>query len=74
MSAYTTPDPADPPMVEVLVDGTWYAGHVRAQWRDPDGTWRISVQHSTTDGQTIGTFTTDRVRPDDTDYTHGRSS
>lgn len=57
---------------EVLIDGAWYFG-VIAEWRrDDEGAWSAYVRHSSPDGNRIGTFPADQVRPVETDYARGR--
>jgi hypothetical protein len=56
--------PADRPDVEVLVDGTWYAGELRAWFPLPDGTWEGNVQYSLGPAQNyLDQFPQDRIRP-----------
>ncbi|GEP38908.1 hypothetical protein NPS01_25710 [Nocardioides psychrotolerans] len=70
---YVRADPNDPPMVQVLVDGVWHHGHVIAQ-ELVDGAWQAHVQYRTPRGSsTLGTFTGDDIRPDDTDHSKGRT-
>jgi len=40
-------DPAERPLIEVLIDGTWYPGELRAWLPNDDGTWRANVGYST---------------------------
>lgn len=72
MTNYSKPDPLDPPMVEVLVDGQWHLGQVLAQ-EQRDGGWYISVQYRVERANHLGGFKADEVRPDETDYSRGRS-
>lgn len=69
---YSTPNPLEPPMVEVLVDHQWWPGHVRAQEKR-DGNWYITVTYSHDGHNALGGFWEHEVRPDDTDHSHGRS-
>ncbi|MGH3505627.1 MAG: hypothetical protein ACRDO2_00310 [Nocardioidaceae bacterium] len=49
---------------EVDVDGTWYAGEIRAWDRDEDGAWSANVAWTRGPGQStyLERFPTDRVR------------
>ena len=42
--------PADRPDVEILVDGVWYAGELRA-WLPRDDGWHGNVEYSTGVGE-----------------------
>lgn len=58
------PAPGDRPDVEVLVDGTWWPGELRAWERRDDGWWG-NVQWRTKPGETrIDTLPEHRIRPD----------
>jgi hypothetical protein len=72
MTSFSRPDPLDPPMVQVLVDGTWWPGFVRAQ-EQRDGGWWITVQYAVEGRNHLAGFPEDQVRPDETDYSRGRS-
>lgn len=66
---YLRADPSDPPMVQVLVDGAWWPGHVIAQEQREDGGWDVHVHYSRAPGKRrSGTFDKADVRPDETDY------
>lgn len=69
---HSTPDPLNPPMVEVLIDDTWWPGFVRAQ-EQRDGAWVITVQYSRDGANYLDGFTTDQVRKDRTDHSRGRA-
>jgi len=71
VTSFSKPDPLDPPMVEVLVDGSWWPGHVRAQEKR-DGQWFITVQYRRDGANYLDGFPVERVRPDETDYSRGR--
>jgi len=59
-------DPWDRPDVEVLVDGQWCPGELRAWFPDEvTGSWRANVSWRREYGRTfIETVVADRVRPD----------
>jgi hypothetical protein len=53
---------------EVRVDAAWWFG-VIAEWRrDEAGAWSAYVRHGSPDGNRIGLFSADRVRPSEGDY------
>jgi hypothetical protein len=58
--------PHERPDIEVLVDGVWHRGELRAWQPDPDGEgWRANVQYRPEKGVTyIDTVAEERVRPD----------
>lgn len=68
---YRASDRHDPPMVEVLEDDQWWDGHVEAQEKRDD-VWWVKVVYRR-DGNRTRWFPADQVRPDDTDYSRGRS-
>lgn len=72
MSDYRTADRLDPPLVLVLEDDQWWDGVVQAQEKREDGVWWVHVVYRR-DGNRVGWFPADRVRPDDTDYSRGRA-
>jgi len=50
-------------LVEVLVDGTWYPGELRA-WQKLEGRWRGDVVYTVGVGmRKLGWFLEDRLRP-----------
>lgn len=54
----------DRPLVEVLVDGRWCPGELRAWLPAEDGGWRANVGYSTGPGENrLATVDADRVRP-----------
>ncbi len=56
----------DQPLVEVLVDGDWYPGDLRAWRQHDDGTWTAQVTWSRAAGEKrIDAFPADHVRPVD---------
>lgn len=57
-------EPADRPDVEVLIDGTWYPGELRAWYPQPDGTWHGDVMWSAGPAQNrLDTVPAERIRP-----------
>lgn len=55
--------PAERPDVEVLVEGTWYAGDLR-MWSRVDDLWIAQVRWNRGPGENlVGNFPEDRVRP-----------
>lgn len=70
---YVCADPDDPPMVMVLVDDERHHAHVIAQ-ELVDDAWHAHVQFSTERSNRLGTFTGDKIRPDTTDHSRGRSA
>lgn len=62
MPSHTVYAPADRPLCEVNIDGTWHPGEVR-MWTQHDDRWTAQVTYSTAAGDNrIDTFTADRVR------------
>lgn len=66
--------PADRPDVQVLVEGDWRPGELRAWYPAGETAWEALV-----DWQPVGStsrrpdrFPQDRVRSDETDYSRGR--
>jgi hypothetical protein len=59
----------DRPLVEVLVDGRWCPGELRAWLPDPDGDgWLANVGYSTAPGENyLSTVPADQVRPVEAD-------
>ena len=54
------------PLVEVLVDDTWYPGELRAWLQAADESWTANVSWTKRPGETyLDTVTADRVRPVD---------
>jgi hypothetical protein len=54
----------DMPFVEVLVDGVWYTGDLRAWRQDDDHSWTAQVSWSKAAGETyLGIFAAEDVRP-----------
>jgi hypothetical protein len=72
VSDYVPADPLDPPMVEVLVDGVWYDGQVRAQ-ELRDGAWVVHAEYRGPKGVYLAVFPSKHVRSDDTDWARGRT-
>lgn len=57
--------PAERPLCEVDIDGTWHPGEVR-MWTQHDDGWTAQVTYSLAAGDNrIGTFDQARVRPVD---------
>lgn len=61
-------------MVQVLVDGQWLPGEIRAQSQDDHGVWTIHANYRDGVDTYFAGFTVDQVRPDDTDHSHGRTA
>lgn len=58
-------DPHERPDIEVLVDGTWHQGELRAWFPADDGTWSANVTYRTAPGENrILTVPEDHVRPE----------
>jgi hypothetical protein len=68
---YQPADRLNPPMAEVLEDDQWWDGHVEAQ-EMRDGVWWVKAVYRR-EGQRAGWFPADRVRPDETDWSRGRT-
>ena len=55
--------PADRPLIEVLIDGQWWPGELRAWFSNDDGTWRANVGYSTGPGENrLATVPAEAVR------------
>ena len=68
--------PDERPDVEVLVDGTWCPGELRAWTQHDDATWTAEVRYQPvgSNSRTIGTFTAEEIRGDTVDRSFGRAS
>lgn len=63
MAAHTVYAPADRPLCEVELDGTWHPGEVR-MWTQHDHGWEAQVTYSLGPGDNrIGTFEQTHIRP-----------